>query len=133
MQYSDLVQEIAETQLSDIQRQIFKLLESHPEGLTRHQLVQHLYGYTPVNINNDGNDRRIRKAIELMRNRLIPIVSTSKAAGYKLDISRETIRRMLDELQSRAQKIRNTMLAVSKFYDIPVFIEPAVYVQQEML
>lgn len=130
MVYEKLLEEIAEDQLNERQREIFNLLKAYPAGLTRHQLVEKLEGYVPVDINNDPADRRNRKAIELMRNRLFPIVADSHKAGYKLDTSREAVVRMLDSLQSRKQKLERTINAVAKFYDIPVEYVPVSNVKQ---
>ena len=120
MIYDQLLEEIAEDQLNERQRAIFDLLKAYPAGLTRHQLVEKLDGYVPVDINNDPADRRNRKAIELMRKRLFPIIADSSKAGYKLDTSREAVVKMLADLQSRKQKIERTIDAVAKFYSIPV-------------
>lgn len=132
--YDSLIAEIADSQLNDRQRAIYDLLKANPEGLTRHELVQKLEGYTPVNINNDKADRRNRKAIELMRKRLFPIVADSRKAGYKLDTSRAAVERMFAELQSRQQKLQTTLDAVAKFYNIPVeYVDVQSVVQMELL
>jgi hypothetical protein len=132
--YETLLEEIAEGALNDRQRSIFALLKRHPEGLTRHELVQKLDGYTPLDINNDRADRRNRKAIELMRQRLFPIVSDSRKAGYRLDTSRDAVLKMIAELQSRKQKIQITIDAAAKFYNIPVeYVDETKVTQLELI
>ena len=131
--YEKILEELASGQLTDLQRRIYKLLKEHKAGLTRRQLIAHLFGYYAENINDSSDDRKIRKAIEAIRKRLFPIVSTSTRAGYRLDISREAVLKMIGELQSRKQKIQVQIDAASKFYEIPVEYREPQATQSRML
>lgn len=61
---------------------VFELLRDNSDGLDRYQLVAKIYGYVPLKINSNTHDRKIRKAIEELRNRNFPILSTSGRSGY---------------------------------------------------
>ncbi len=130
--YAHILQELEE-EGKDLQRKIYQLLKDHPGGLTRHEMIFKLYGYIPTDINNDKNDRKIRKAIEFLRNRMFPIVSDSGRAGYRLDTSREAVRRMVDQLQAKRQKLSNLIRSAALFYDIPEYIEPVEVKQMELI
>jgi hypothetical protein len=117
--YQDILDELAEGELNDLQKQVYHFLKIHPDGLTRQQLVEKIYGYTPENLSEDKGDRKVRRAIEQLRGRLFPIVSNSSQAGYKLDVSREAVRRMVSDLQSRRDKLTSLITAAAKFYEIP--------------
>lgn len=130
--YDKLIQELAEGELSKLQKSIYYLLKMYPDGLTRHQLVEKIYEYTPTDINSDTNDRKIRRAINHMRKRLFPIVSNSQEAGYKLDTRRETVVKMLAELSSRIANLQELKNATAKFYNIPEYEEEVDAVQTSM-
>lgn len=118
--YETMLEELADGQLNDLQKKVFHLLRDNPDGLDRYQLVQRIFGYLPVKIDGNNEDRKIRKAIERLRQRLFPIVSTSSKPGYRLDTSREAVTQMIRELESRRDHINEQITAASKFYDIPV-------------
>jgi hypothetical protein len=94
-----------ERELEDIEKKIFKALKNaYPGGRTRRELICDVFGHViPDNddLNNSGEDRKIRKTIAKMFDDLIPIVSSSGAAGYRLDLSEETIRSMINEWHRR--------------------------------
>ncbi len=118
--YENLLHELAAGELTRVQRQVFELLRDNPDGLDRYQLVGKIYGYIPVSLTGNTDDRKIRKAIEAMRKRLYPIVSTSGKPGYRLDVSREAAEKMLAELHSRIRHMQEQAEAVSKFWEIPM-------------
>lgn len=119
--YETLLEELAAGELSVLQKKVFDLLRDHPDGLDRYQLVHKIYGYIPLKIDGNSDDRKIRKTIERLRQRLFPIVSTSGKPGYRLDTSREAVEKMIRELQSRRQHLDEQIQAASKFYRIPVY------------
>lgn len=121
--YEKLMSDLENGEASDLQRKIFKLLKDNPRGLTRQALVQCIYGYTPLVLDGNTDDRKIRKAIEKLRKRLFPIVSNSGEAGYRLDVSRPAVIKMLTDLRSRRDNLDMQIKAVSKFYDVPVEYE----------
>lgn len=118
--YETMLEELAAGQLNELQKQVFQLLRDNPDGLDRYQLVHHIFGYIPLKIDGNNEDRKIRKAIERLRQRLFPIVSTSSKPGYRLDTSRDAVTKMIRELESRRDHINQQIEAASKFYDIPV-------------
>jgi len=132
--YENLLEELAAGELTELQRKVFELLRANPDGLTRDQLVHHIFGYWPNELDGNTDDRKIRKAIEALRERLFPIVSTSSHPGYRLDVSREAVEKMIAELQSRRQKIDDQICAAAKFYQVPVtYAEPVVASQPRLI
>lgn len=105
--YEALVNEW-EAELEDVERAIFQALRrAMPNGRTRRQLVHDVYDVVIADgedINNNTYDRKIRKTIEAMREKLIPIFSTSSEAGYRLDISETSISMMVNEWERRREK-----------------------------
>jgi DNA invertase Pin-like site-specific DNA recombinase len=97
-----------EQELEDIEKKIFQALKrAYPEGRTRRELIRDVYGSLvpdDVDLNNNANDRKIRKTIAKMFDDLIPIVSSSGAAGYRLDLSEQTIRSMINEWHRRREQ-----------------------------
>ena len=118
--YESLLAELAEGELTVLQRQVFELLRDIPDGLDRFQLVARIYGYIPLKIDGNTHDRKIRKAIEKLRSRNFPIVSTSGRPGYRLDTSKEAAEKMLAELHSRISHMQEQAEAVSRFWKIPM-------------
>ena len=122
--YARLLEELAGGELTDLQRKIYDLLKENPDGYSRQELVLRIYGYYTENLADDHNDRKIRKAIEKLRQRLFPILSTSARPGYRLDTSREAVLKMIAELQGRKNHIQAQINAAAKFYEIPEYREP---------
>lgn len=116
--YDQLLEELAAGEMNDLQRQIFNLLREHPDGLNRYDLVEHIYDYRPVTLDGNIHDRKIRKAIEKLRQRLYPIVSTSGKPGYRLDVTKESAEKMLAELNSRIDHMQEQARAVQKFFKL---------------
>jgi hypothetical protein len=94
-----------EKELEDLERKIFQALRSaYPDGLTRRELIFSVYGvlvHKDEDLNNNAMDRKIRKTIAAMFDNLIPVVSSSGSAGYRLELDPETIRKMIQELKRR--------------------------------
>lgn len=131
--YDKLLAELENGQLDELQRSVFEALKSNPQGVTRGELVYRLFGYHPADLTGNVDDRKIRKAIEELRSRLVPIVSSSGRAGYRLDTSPEAVRSMIGEWASRRDHLQNLITAAAKFYEMPEFYtEPVNAVQIEM-
>ena len=119
-QYEKLLAELDAGELSELEHKTLDALMKAPGGITRRELVRVIYGVeTQHNLSNDPHDRKIRKAIESLRNRLIPIVSSSGKAGYRLDTSPEAIQNMIRELKSRIAHLEQRLEEVRQFYDLP--------------
>jgi hypothetical protein len=99
-----------ETELKDSALKVFQALKkAYPDGLTRRQLIHEVYGVVvpeSVDLNNNKYDRKIRLTIAALFERLIPIVSSSSQAGYRLDLSEETITKMIGEWSRRQEMYR---------------------------
>jgi len=119
-QYEKLLAEMNAGELSELERKVLEALLKAPGGITRRGLVQAIYGVEAQrNLSNDPHDRNIRKAIGRMRECLIPIVSSSKKAGYRLDTSPETIQNMIAELESRIAHMKQRLEEVCQLYCLP--------------
>lgn len=132
--YTRLEQELESGELNDLQKKVFTLLKENPAGLSRQDLVSMIFGYWPESLEGNTDDRKIRKAIERLRQRLFPIVSTAGKPGYRLDISREAVNQMLSELRSRKAHIDEQINATMKFYEIPIayLTDPSEHTQLDM-
>ena len=97
-----------EAELEETEKKIFQALKrAMPNGVTRRELIFAVFGVTVpelMDINNNTYDRKIRKTIEVMRENLIPIFSSSGEAGYRLDISETSISMMVAEWERRREK-----------------------------
>jgi hypothetical protein len=123
--YEQILEEL-QVELSELERKIFNVLKWSPDGITRRSLVYEIYGVYVGNgddINNNKHDRKIRLAIASMQDRLVPIVSSSGKAGYRMDTSRENAEKMAMEMESRAAKLRDKALRIRRFYSIPIPVE----------
>jgi hypothetical protein len=119
-QYEKLLAEMNAGELSEIERRVLEVLLKMPGGITRRELVRKIYGVEAQrNLRNDPYDRKIRKAIERMRECLIPIISSPGKTGYRLDTSPETIQNMIAEMESQIAHLKQLLEEVSQFYDLP--------------
>ena len=118
-QYEKLLVELNAGELPVIERKILEVLCQAPKGLTRRGLVRIVFGQEAcTNLGNDTKDRKIRKAIESLRNRGIPILSNSGQAGYKLDTDPEHIECMVRELKSRIMHLQQRVEAIMFYYEL---------------
>ena len=119
-QYEKLLAELDAGELSELERKVLDALMKAPNGITRRGLIRVVYGVEAQrNLSNDPHDRKIRKAIESLRSRNIPIVSSSGKAGYCLDTSPEAVQNMIAELRSRIAHLEQRLVEACQFYDLP--------------
>ncbi|MBN1451265.1 MAG: hypothetical protein JW963_09640 [Anaerolineales bacterium] len=119
-QYEKLLTELDAGEMSELERKVLEVLLKAPGGITRRGSVRTIYGIeAQSNLSNDPHDRKIRKAIENLRKRMIPIVSSSGKAGYRLDTSPEAIQNMTRELKSRIAHLEQRLEEACQFYDLP--------------
>lgn len=117
--YARILSELEAGEKTSIARRLFDLLQKNPQGMTRRQLVPAVFGKSArLDINSDTNDRKIRATIAAMREKCIPIVSTSGEPGYRLDDSREARITLLAELISRRDRLNEQIKAVSTVWEI---------------
>jgi len=110
------------TEFPYVQYKILEALLRAPRGSNRKGLIRVVFGEEPqTNLGNDTRDRKIRKGIESLRNRGIPIVSTSGRAGYKLDTNPKNIACMIKEWESRIVHLQQRVDAALGYYDL--FVE----------
>lgn len=103
-------------ELSALELIIFDALRRNPEGLSRQELIRIVYGENrSATYNNDTADRKIRKTIESLRNKGVPILSSSGKAGYRLDASEEAKEEMIAELMSRRNKLDELIQRIRKY------------------
>lgn len=117
--YDHILEDLEAGELGVIERKVFEALKAHPEGLRREQLVAIVFGATVKAgglKNNSSQDRKIRLAIAALRERMVPVTSSSAAAGYRLDTSAEGRRRMVADLVSRRDRLTNLINRAAKFY-----------------
>lgn len=133
--YEQLLQSLEKGNLDKLERQIFLLLKEHPAGLSRQDLVLKIQGYWPDTLEGNTDDRKNRKAIQRLRERLVPIISTSGQPGYRLDISRDGVDRMLAELRAKKNLLDKQIESTLKFYEIPIeyLTDPKEVKQLEMV
>jgi len=128
-QYDRILAELA-TEISDLERKVFDLLKAHPDGLTRFELLENVYGSgsrylaEKRGLANSSDDRKIREAIEHLRDNGIPVVSSSGTPGYKLDTSVRAVSAMIAEWQSRVNKLQSKIKKAATFYNIPTEYNP---------
>jgi hypothetical protein len=117
--YARILSELEAGERNSIARRLFDLLQKNPGGMTRRQLVPAVFGKSArLDINSDTNDRKIRATIAAMREKCIPIVSTSGEPGYRLDDSHEARITLLAELISRRDRLNEQIKAVSTVWEI---------------
>jgi hypothetical protein len=100
-EYDALLKEVDDA----LERQVLGVLMADPLGADRYQLVWQIYGVIPSDLANDKNDRKIREAIEHLREKW-PIVSSSGGRGYKLTEDLEEIKAYAAEAESRARHLQ---------------------------
>lgn len=119
-EYEKLLAELENGKLEEIKRKILEALLRAPQGITRRGLVRVVFDKeAQKNLSNDTRDRKIRKAIEGLRDRGVPIVSTSGKAGYILETDPEKIAEMLDEMKSRIAHLQRKVQAIESFSNSP--------------
>jgi len=117
-QYQKLLNELESGELTEIECKILEALLKAPNGLTRQGLIRIVFGVEPQhNLANDPCDRKIRKGIESLRDRMIPIVSSSGEAGYRLDTRPEAVENMIRELKSRIAHLEQKVEVARKLYE----------------
>ena len=133
--YENIIRELEAGERKSIARSLYNILQDHPKGINRRDLVYIIFGkHANENIANDTNDRKIRDTIASMRSRLIPIVSTSGESGYRLDDSPEARKSMLNEMISRRDRINEQIEAASKVWEIPVrYMDEGIAIQVRLL
>lgn len=111
-QYEKILDDLAAGELTTLARSVFGLLKRIPGGCTRLQLIEYCYGPEAASkaakrgLSNSEEDRKIREAIEFMRDNMIPIVATSGRAGYRLETDTALIREMVGEWKTRIAKMQ---------------------------
>ncbi|MCL4270670.1 MAG: hypothetical protein KJZ72_14045 [Anaerolineales bacterium] len=124
-EYEKILAELNAGELPIIARKILNTLLQAPKGITRKGLIRAVFGEEPGNnLSNDTRDRKIRKAIEHLRDLGFPIVSTSGKAGYKLDTDPENIEDMIREWESRIVHLQHRVDAARHYRDAFLRIFP---------
>ena len=107
--YDDILAELAGGELPELEKSVLDLLKSSADGMTREMLCAEILGeFTPT------NDRKVRKAIESLRDNGIAIESNSGRAGYRLSVNEDDLKKMAAEFESRAERNREKATAVQR-------------------
>jgi hypothetical protein len=95
-------------------------------------LIFKTYGVTvsEQQLNNNRLDRQIRKAIENLRTRGYPIVSSSAGKGYSLVTSRTEIEGMISEMEARREALAVQIRALRTVNHLSSTFTPPVKVTQ---
>jgi hypothetical protein len=118
-QHEKLLTVLDDGKLGELECRVLEVLLKAPNGITRRGLVRAIYGVEAQrNLSNDPYDRKIRKAIESLRKRMIPIISSSGKAGYRMDTSPEAIQNMIRELRSRIAHLEQRLEEACQFNDL---------------
>ena len=103
--YEQIKADLDNGELNKREAAILTALLAHPNGVTREALVRVTDGRMAwQNIGDDPADRKNRRAIASLRDRLLPVKSSSGEAGYRLDATVEGLREMLAEMEARRDK-----------------------------
>jgi hypothetical protein len=94
--YDHLLTEVTDA----LQRQVIDALLARPAGISRPEFVMLLFGYWPDDLENNQDDRKIRKAIENLREHW-PILSSSGGRGYHLSEDPDEVKAYAAEQASR--------------------------------
>jgi hypothetical protein len=138
-QYDQLLAELAAGQLTELEQKVLDNLGASPEGLTRYELLERIFGpgsryiAEKRGLANSGDDRKIREAIESLRNNGVPVVSSSGKPGYRLDTSPEAVGSMIAEWQSRVENLQARIHKAAQFYRVRLPIDHAAPVIQRRL
>ncbi len=123
--YQQIKADLDSGELKTREAAILSALLYHNEGVTREQLVRITDGRVAyLDINADPADRKNRRAIAALRDRLIPVKSSSGEAGYRLDATVEGLREMLAEMEARrdkaAEKAQRVREMISRCEEAPI-------------
>lgn len=109
--------ELKSGELNEIEQKILEVPMKIPKGITCQGLIWIVFTVDPQhNLGNDSCDCKIRKDIESLHNRLIPIGSSSGVAGYRLDTSLAAIENMVMEWESRIAHLQQKVQIARQHY-----------------
>lgn len=112
MKPSEFYDNLLKSLTTETEQKVFKAL-SYRIGrmVTRAELREIVFGLRPgeQDLASESHDRTIRKCIENMRNRAIPIVSTSSESGYELSDDPDRIKQYMAEERSRIDHIQDKL------------------------
>jgi hypothetical protein len=89
--------------------------------ITRRMLIWKVFGasVSEQQLNNNRLDRQVRKAIENLRLRGYPIVSSSAGKGYGLVTDRKEIEGMISEMEGRREALAEQIRALRRANNLP--------------
>lgn len=114
--------------------EIIKEFTDRGYSATRTMMIYRLFKriVNPAALANDTDDRQIRRAIENLRQRGYPIVSTSGDKGYTLVTDRAEIEKMIAELESRRERMADQIRALRNTNKIHEISTAPQLVQEEL-
>ena len=123
-EYDEIQEELAaNNSLGKLKLKILILLKQHPDGLTRLDLIEKIFGIearfiAETQLAKDGNDRKIRKAIEALRDDDILLEAFFGRAGFRLSSGApppDAVNGMIAEWGSMIQKLKNRIRKACRF------------------
>ena len=119
--YDTLTAELAAAN-GDIENQILSILKAAPQPVARRDLIRQVFGVIPAtDLSGDTHDRKLRKAIQNMRQKGIRILSSAHSKGYSLPSGndQEGVLQTIAEMESRIRRLAEQVTAMRKRHNIP--------------
>lgn len=132
-EYDEIQEELAaNNNLGKLKLKILTLLKQHPDGLTRLDLIEKIFGIearlvAETQLAKDGKDRKIRKAIEALRDDAILIEASFGRAGYRLSPGApppDVVENMIAEWGSMIKKLKNRIRMARRYLPASAAAEP---------
>lgn len=132
-EYDEIQEELAaNNNLGKLKLKILTLLKQYPEGLTRLDLIEKIFGIearliAETQLAKDGKDRKIRKAIEALRDDGILIEASFGRAGYRLSPGApppDVVNGMIAEWGSMIKKLKNRIRMARRYLPASAAAEP---------
>lgn len=117
LQYQKRLKEIRAGRLKKVERMVLDALLNAPKGLTRPELIRIVSGKEPgPNLNFDTQDRKLRRAIEGLRDRGVIIISSGRRAGYTLFADTMAMQGMVLDMKNRITRLQKRVDIIASYF-----------------
>lgn len=114
--YQKRLEEIRAGKLKKVERMVLDALLNAPKGLTRPELIRIVSGKEPgPNLNFDTQDRKLRRAIEGLRDRGVIIISSGRRAGYTMFADANAMQGMMLDMKNRIARLQKRMDIIESY------------------